>query len=130
MMKLLVATVLLSTLVLVNGQKSLCPDIFEYTTSGPGHWEGALKVVSEYKLHGTWIRLIFDKPVTDLEVQNNLLEVVSKEPNQILLKNNNLILLKGKPVKVLFKVSYSGNDVPSLVGYRLNARDICPPSDE
>ncbi|GJQ74893.1 hypothetical protein Trydic_g21729 [Trypoxylus dichotomus] len=129
-MKLLIVTVLLSALVLVNSQKSLCPDIFEYKSSGPGHWEGDLKVVSEYKLHGTWIRLIFDKPVTDLQVEDNLLEVVSKQPNEILLKNYNLILLKGKPVKVQFKVSYDGKDVPSLVGYRLNARDICPPSDE
>lgn len=73
-MKLLVATVLFSVLVLVSSQKSICPDVFEYTASGPGHWEGRLNILSEYKLHGTWIRLIFDKPIESLQVQVSTVE--------------------------------------------------------
>lgn len=69
MMKLLAAVCFVFVAVNAAPRTSPCPKIFEYKSSGPGFWEGELNVVSDYKLYGTWIRLIFDGPVSSVETK-------------------------------------------------------------
>ena len=67
MMKLTL-TVLAVVLATISGQKSPCPNVFQYNAIEKGSWNGNLNLLTEYTLYGTWIRLIFDAPIKDLEV--------------------------------------------------------------
>lgn len=47
----------------------LCPEVFKYLDrSQPGKWVGNLTLINSEDLNGLWIRLIFDKDVSNIEV--------------------------------------------------------------
>lgn len=65
----LVASLNLACLV-VSQHPSPCPEIFQYekTEAEPGKWTGTLVLDTEYPLSGTWIRVVLDRKIDEVEV--------------------------------------------------------------
>lgn len=109
---------------------SPCPELFQYVKQNqPGRWEGLLTLAAETDLYGVWARLIFDSPSTGLTTEN-FGEVVTTDQKEYLIKNRDYVLKAGVPLKLKIVVRYDGNKVPSLTGFRLNARIVCPITGE
>lgn len=66
MLKYMILLALLNvSLVLVSSEDaSPCPEVFEYGKREKGSYEATLILNPDYKLHGVWIRLFFDRPVS------------------------------------------------------------------
>ncbi|KAK4878792.1 hypothetical protein RN001_011298 [Aquatica leii] len=108
-------------------ETSPCPRLFVYedTTTYPDRWYGIMTLLSDSDLTGTWIRIIFDKPI--LQLGNWYGEVVKRSPVDYLIKNPTYNLKAHTPKVVRFFVRYNPNTTPpKLQGFRLNAKVMCP----
>ncbi|KAF2885246.1 hypothetical protein ILUMI_20912 [Ignelater luminosus] len=106
--------------------RSPCPGLFQYVSHEPGQWVADVTLASEADLHGVWVRLILDAPSSELNVTDNFGEVVTVDHLEYLLKNRDFLLKAGEPVKARIFVKYDGDKAPKLIGFRLNARTVCP----
>lgn len=53
---------------------SPCPNLFTYDPEGVinNQWSGTIRVTTETELSGIWMRIIFDKPFSELQVNMTL----------------------------------------------------------
>ncbi|XP_008201359.2 proclotting enzyme [Tribolium castaneum] len=109
---------------------SPCPDLFHYdSTDEPNQWSGTVTLLSDDELQGVWARLIFDEKLTELELHDNFEVVRADNQREYLIKNRDFVLKPATPVDVKITVKYEGDKIPTLIGYRLNAKMVCPPSN-
>lgn len=80
----------------------------------------SLRVIFHYVAALT-VAFLFFQPGFDGQVESR-----SPTNDELLIKNPNFVLSPKSPTNVRIIVKYDGNKVPSLTGYRLNARTVCP----
>jgi len=112
---------------------SPCPDLFHYdATDQPGEWSGTITLLSDTELHGVWVRLIFDKEIKQLTIEDHPYEaIISNDTREALIKNPGVLLKESTPTDIKITVKYDGDGkkVPELMMYRLNARVVCSKSN-
>ncbi|KAJ8963550.1 hypothetical protein NQ314_005555 [Rhamnusium bicolor] len=122
--------ILLITLIINNAYCQLvspCPKLFKYEPNNNENdrWYGQVTLLSDSELSGVWLRLIFDKPSSQLG--NWFGEVVTQDNKEYLVKNRNHKLLANVPYSLRFYLKYNPNESPpQLVAFRLNAKTVCP----
>ncbi|XP_065169837.1 uncharacterized protein [Atheta coriaria] len=128
MLRYLLLCSLILAVAIAEDPKSPCPGKFDYVESKEGQWTGTLTLDSEYSLHGLWLRVFFDRAVKKLEPVGEIKEVrtTDDDAKNFLITNRDYLLKKNTPTKVTFTVTYEGEERPELIGYRINARDVCP----
>ncbi|XP_044258981.1 chymotrypsin-like elastase family member 2A [Tribolium madens] len=124
---LVVSLAFLGSILALN---SPCPDLFHYdSTDEPNQWSGTVTLLSDDDLQGVWTRLIFDEKLTELELHDNFEVVRADNHREYLIKNRDFVLKAATPVDVKITVKYEGDKIPTLIGYRLNAKMVCPSSN-
>ncbi|KAG5880886.1 hypothetical protein JTB14_001462 [Gonioctena quinquepunctata] len=127
-MEYFVVFVLFFTTVSCQNFISPCPKYFTYeprNPSEPDRWYGRIILLSEDKLTGVWLRIIFDKPT--IQLGNWFGEVKTEDNMEYLVKNRQKILEPNVPVTVRFYTKYNTNETPpQLASFRLNAKTFCP----
>lgn len=106
---------------------SPCPNLFEYDPQGVvgDRWSGTIKVTLDDELSGIWIRVIFDRPL--LELGTDFGEAVQKEPNDFLIRRPSPKVNAGETLVINISPRFDpAVGVPKLLGYRLNAKTVCP----
>ncbi|KAB0791406.1 hypothetical protein PPYR_03206 [Photinus pyralis] len=106
---------------------SPCPRLFVYerTSSYNDRWFGIITLLNDATLNGIWLRVSFDRPI--IQLGNWFGEVVKKSTTEYVIKNPNFNLKAHTPKIVRIFVKYNVNaPPPQVVGFKLNARTVCP----